>query len=1225
MGNKWTKDQELAIYSKWRDEEKTKSSNILVNAAAGSGKTAVLVERIINKICKDVTSPDYQSIDSLLVVTFTNAAAKEMQQRISDALSNRYKIALRDKDYKVANHLSEQNSLLYVSDIMTIDAFCMKIIKNYFYLLNIDPNFSVVDKAESDMIKDEAIEELFESYYGDEEFIKLLSLYSDNRYVSGLANIIIKIYEFTRTIAYPDKWMDEKCEEFNNFNEKSDWVSFLKNYVNNSASIALDIIISALKDMISYVSGLENIDDEEIEKWIKNNPPCEENDLYLSFGTHYKVMYDEYFMYKSVVDKSWDEIYNIVSNFEFTALNKKFPPVDKEKLVKDKEIISSFTSKRNEAKKQFEKIKEVVSMNLEDNSKLLRENLYPQALLLVKFTRLFGEIYSRMKDERNIREFNDIEHLCLKLFNEHPSVCEELKDKYSEILMDEYQDSNELQEEIFTKISRGDNIFMVGDVKQSIYRFRSSEPELFKSKCVTYKKEEGELNRKVVLSKNFRSRKEVLNSINSIFETVMSEDVGGIEYDVDQKLYPEESLYKEKNHGNCNQNISECHFILNDVAEDSEKIEALSDLELEARFIAKKIKELKDNKFLVKDKRLIKTFDENGKVVEISEEYYRPVQNKDIVILMSSQKKAAKVFMKELSRAGIECFAHSSGYFDKTEIRMVLSLLKVIDNPYNDVPLIALMRSVVEGFTDDDLCVIRSNSDECFYDAVKEMAVNENESVKEVSDKCKKMLSDIKRWKEYARFMSCDRLISTLYEETGIYSYCEAVFGQDAVKNLQLLFSRAKNYEDSGYKGLFNFIRYINKLKNKQEDMSQAILVGEESDAVRIMTIHKSKGLEFPVVFLARCSSKFIDKESAGRVILDKNYGFGLDFINYEKSYYHSTISKLSVKEKIKRESTSEEMRKLYVALTRAKEKLFVTAVCDRAKEENSPKKFREWDLAYDKDNKKVKSYIAENVNTFIDWIAPVVINDSTNWHYEVTEYNDVFCNLDYENISTQSDDITKSSLISVSEYKYPGINLTKLKPKISVTEIKNLNNDVIFELLEKPDFMEENTISGASYGTAVHYIMQKFIPKENVTCDDVAEFIADMVKREEITPQEADFVNPQDIVDFYSSELGQRIIKSDNVVREAPFEIEIDASEVYDVETDEKILLQGIIDCYFYEGDEIVIVDYKTDRYKDIDEIKEKYSVQIDYYSKAIEKICKKSVKNKIIYLFFTKSMIQY
>ncbi len=1223
----WTDEQKDAIYSKWCDDAKSISSNILVNAAAGSGKTAVLVERIINKLCCDKNSPDFCDIRNMLVVTFTNAAAKEMKQRISDALNEKFLQAIDDNDIVFAEHIKNQIKLINLSDITTIDAFCLKIVRNYFHLLNIDPDFKIADGAECEMIKDEVIEELFEEEYSKESFVNLALRLADSRDISNLGDIIRKLYNYTRSLPSPDEWLSEKKELLLSCKENNVYFKTVKDEIFNKINTAKCNLIIALKEMIEEVMSINfNLTEKEIIDIISMNPPEEENDIYYCFGTYYLAIYNDFMFCKSLLEIiEWDKMYQLFGSLEFIRLNQSPKFKNKDLLIKDKNILDPLKNRRDYAKELIIDAKNLMTGTINEIKDISVNEIYPMICKLVELCQNFSIKYSDKKRERNIMEFSDIEHLCLKVINENIDVQNEMKEKYSEILIDEYQDTNALQETIFSKISNGNNLFMVGDMKQSIYRFRSSDPEIFKRKSDTYIKEKNAPNRKIILSKNFRSRDIVLQSINSVFNGIMSEKVGEINYDKDQRLNCGDTTYIDKNIEFSNGYKSECIVILSKSEEDDD--DDLTSAQLEARFIANKIKELKDNNFLIRDKRKIKSTDEDGKVIESDEIYYRPIQNKDIAILMSSHKNVASIYQEELSSVGIDCYSQSSGYFEKTEITLALSLLKMINNPYNDIPLIAVMRSPVFSFSDDELCEIRFFKQDCFYNSLKAAA---EFSTEELKKKCIRFCENIKRWREYKKIMPCDKLIWTLYEETGLYSFCEAVFGEDAAANLRLLFIRARMYEDSGYKGLFNFIRYINKLQKREEDLSSAVSLGENSDVVRLMTIHKSKGLEFPVVFLAGTSKKFQMLDSRGKILFHKDLGIASDYINLEDSYHERTLQKNAISLKISQEAVSEESRKLYVGMTRAKEKLFVTSVCKRKNvqefETDAPVELGKWESMCDINGVMAHS-TAASVNRYIDWIAPIALIDKQNWNFQIIPYSDVKkSELIYEFIN--NDINTENSadvIISHNEYQYE--ISTQIPAKISVTGVNQIgNNSIVNDLAMKPEFLTENSkLTGAQKGTILHYIMQKFNPEKEVTIEEVENFISELIANEEITLTEANSISPVFIVDFYKSEIGKRILKSKRVYKEAPFEIEINISDITDIVSKEKVILQGIIDCYFYEDDEIVLVDFKSDYYDDIEEIKEKYRQQLHLYAHAIEKITTKKVKNKFLYLFSTKSMIQY
>ena len=1220
---KWTADQENAIYAKWRNKEKTESANILVNAAAGSGKTAVLVERIINKLCAPEGSPDRCSADNLLVVTFTNAAAKEMQGRIYSALSKKYAQAAQT-DSEEAEYLKRQLSLIHSADITTIDAFCLKEVRSRFHLLGIDPDFKIADSAECEMLKDDCIEELFEQSYRNEDFCELLNLFSDGRDDTALANVILNVFNFTRSQPNPDMWMEEKSELMLLDEDVNPYFRTVKAEVGEKLCRAAAMYKSAIELMYSAIYG-ENrhLSDSDLHSIIAENPPESDNDFHNSFGIIYKICANEYSLAKSVSQASWNEAKNLLESFVFEKINASVKNRNRDTEIKDSEILNPIKDKRAAAKKLLKDTAEYFFESVSDIQRITREHIYPMIRALIKYVKSFEEVYNKKKSEKNLCEFSDIEHMALRLFSDFSEVSDELKSKYTEILMDEYQDSNALQEAIFSEISRGNNQFTVGDMKQSIYRFRSSDPDIFKSKCDTYTKDETALNRKIVLSKNFRSRKEVLDGINSLFDGVMSESVGGVDYDDDQRLYCGDSDYEQMNTSRYGKNICECCVIVNDKPE--ENGEVLSETVIEARYVAKRIREMYDSGYLIRDKRKVKKTDDSGNVSETEEYCYRPVQYKDFAIIMSSPKYKAAIYKKELAEQGIDCYTQNIGYFDRPEIKLITALLKVINNPYNDIPLIAVMRSPIFGFSDDELCRIRMFADSSFYDCVKKCS----ESNEAVSEKCFKFLDTLGEWKYKSKLMPADKLIWYLYEESSIYSLAEAIYGSDAAANLRLLFMRAKKYENSGYKGLFNFIRFIGKLKKNETDLSTAAVAGENGNVVRLMTIHKSKGLEFPVVFFADSAKEFNSSDASGKLIMHKDLGFGADYINFDESFYMPSIEKKALVIQLNKDMLSEEMRKLYVGLTRAKEKLIVTAVAKmpniKEGSEPIPRKYDAWSGAVGEDKKMKKSF-AKSAESFIDWIAPIAMADSENWIYNQIPASEVTALTDNRIEFEKTDESGTQQPVKIGCCDESALNASVIPVKLSVTELNESIAENGIRLIPRPGFLDEKTkLTGAQRGTAIHYVMQKFIPFDGMTVRDVDNFINRLNADGELSDEEAAAVNPQLIIDFYLTELGKRILKSEKVVREAPFELKIPASDIFDGCTDEQILLQGIIDLCFYENDEIVIVDYKTDSAENIGEIKQKYKLQLEYYKLAAETICKKTVKNVFLYLFSSKSVIEY
>ena len=1217
----WTEEQKQAIHACWIDEEKTKRGNILVQAAAGSGKTAVLVERIIKKLIPEDIN-DAIDINRLLVVTFTNAAAGEMQQRISDALSKELTKAIKEGDFKKQKHLKRQLILLPSADITTIDAFCLKTIRNWFHLLDIDPDFSIMDSGELELLKDDAIEELFERMYEEENprFIDLICMYTDGRDDKALSDKIKQIYSFIQSFPDPQKWLYEKRDMFlegeNNF-----WVKEAVKNARISAKKGLKYLRNAADIILKSSLG----EYEDLEKTMHLFPPHEENDVYLSWGSYYTAVYDEYFNMKKMQDAGWQEIYEL-SKTPYIDLRKKADFVDKDKQINDKELKERVKNLRNMARDDAMRagVLKHISMPFDEVNSLLEQKLSKTVSELVDITVKFGDIYKKLKDEKNVMEFSDIEHLCLELFRNYPEVREEYRGTFLEILMDEYQDSNRLQEEIFQSISRGDNIFMVGDMKQSIYRFRSSDPTIFKEKSDLYKKDERAENRKIILGKNFRSRKAVLDSINDIFELIMTEDAGGMNYDEDQRLNVGDKSYEENGYDYR----SEC-IIIEEKGENDEDI--LKKASLEARVIATRIRELKESGFKIRDTETITIADpKTGEIKKQTNTIYRELKNKDIVILMSSYKGVSDIYMEELSNAGIECFAENDGYFERNEIKLIMSLLKIIGNPYQDIPLLGVMRSPIGGFSDDDLVNIRLSGDGYIYSAAKMLVADfkngkiEDEETLKTAKKTQEFIEKLKKWRGYITYMTSDKLLWTLYEETDIYGFVGALYGgEESRSNLRLLFERAKKYENTGYKGLFNFVRYISLLKKKNEDLSTATMLTENHDVVRIMTIHKSKGLEFPVVFLAGCGKKFNLRDTSGDLLLHKDAGFGLDYIDFEKSIKITNIAKTVTAGIIRSESIAEEIRKLYVALTRAKEKLIVTATIPG----------RKGDYSGGADDLEKKWEDIDEFNTlsavkFIDWIAPAAINSPTNWKYRAIKYKEALEGV----LQTEEEcETAVSEGINIERfmtYEYCYKDVSDIPSKVSVSQLKQEKNAEgnYTQMIPVPEFMKPKTkIKGARKGTVIHYVMQKIPLSKDMDEKYVENFIKSLEIKGNLTKEEIEAVDSKKIAEFYNGPLGIRMRNSREVWRERSFEIDISAKEISEsYPEEERVILQGIIDCYFLEDGEYVLVDYKSDYYENPEEMREKYTTQLALYADAIEKITEKRVKSKYLYLFFADDVLE-
>jgi len=882
----WTKEQEQAIYEK--------GSNILVAAAAGSGKTAVLVERIINNIINENID-----IDRLLVVTFTNAAASEMRERILSAIYKK----IEESDNEQENEkLQKQITLLNKASICTIDSFCLDVIKNNFFELDISPNFRIADTAEIELLKQEVLEEMFEEKYEneDENFVNLIHTYTTYKDDTPLKEIILKIYNQIQSNPFPEKWLEEKIEKFNikdlsqDFS-KTDWGQILLKDIEEEIIDCQSILKQELQKISRY---------DELEKYCQTIA----NDI------------DQLETLKVNLD-SWDKAYSINQNLEFVTW-----PRDSKITLEEKELAKQ--ARDNVKKKLNKKTDKFLIFNSQEANQDIYD-MYEKLNALKEIILEYGKKIAKAKKEKNILDFNDIEHFALNILVQEKDgqiiqteTAKKYQEKYVEIAIDEYQDSNLIQEYILRSISNKSNIFMVGDVKQSIYKFRQARPDLFYTKYNTYKlkqdkKENDDL--KIQLFKNFRSRKNVLDFTNIIFENLMTEKPWEIEYNLEEYLNLGAD-YKENG-----QDLKiEIHAIdLADIEEQEtetpeEDEEHIEDIELEARYVTQKIQELMQSNFQVYDAK---------------KKEFRNLKYKDIAILLRSTKTSAPIFEKELAKQNIPAFSDSSSeYLGSIEIQTIMSLLRIIDNPLQDIPLVTVLRSSIAGFTDNDLIQIRLNDKyDNFYNALLKAKLSVDETLK---TKITNFLDNIESWRKAKEYLALDELIWKIYSDTGFYNYV-GLMPNGALRqaNLKMLFERAKQYESASFKGLFNFINFIEKVHSGSGDLGSAKIIGENEDVVRIMSIHKSKGLEFPIVFLSNTGKSINLMDLKQNILIHNEIGLGTKYIDYDKQIEYDTLSKSAIANKLHLETLSEEMRILYVALTRAKEKLIITGIVKDTKE----------------------------------------------------------------------------------------------------------------------------------------------------------------------------------------------------------------------------------------------------------------------------------------------------
>ena len=1235
----WTDAQKEAIYSP------SGKGNILVSAAAGSGKTAVLVERIVDMILRD----DGTSIDRLLVVTFTEAAAAEMKERIMSRISKAYKEAMAAGDVAKGKYLREQSHLTSTADINTIDAFCLNVVKNNFHILGIDPNFSIMDTSEEKMIIDDVLSDLFMSLYASEDkeeydgFIRLVKVYASNRDDEGLKKLVGVIYKFIQSFPEPEKWLCEKRDMYSEDMTESVWVKevLIKKHIGSIINKHKDFWEKLRREMLDIVLKANNAEyDEAIEYNEKFTMAVEYWD---KVWKNVCSCCDAVSAISGICD--WDSMYDVYNRYfaKKSLLGMAINIVPKNKIADDEEwkkYYDKYNYMRDDLRSEFLKLPTQSKENFNDyiHAAEIKQAVDDITSLVIKFSNRYEE----RKAKRNLKTFSDIEHLAYRLFSENENIRSEYAQRYDEILIDEYQDTNGLQDSIFSLISNEEkNRFMVGDLKQSIYLFRGGDPSIFKSKNRLYS--DGDGGKRVSLSQNFRSRREVLESINAVFEKIMSDEVGDVVYNSDEALNREaqRECYIDGENLNCETNKligynSEFHRVV--VIEDSsDSDENVTEERAECACVAERIRELVDGHFKI----------------HIGGGEYRDIEYRDIVVLMREVKKGGAVMRDMLESRNIPAFVQREEYFEKREIKLMMSLISLINNNMQDIPLVAVMRSPIGGFTETELARIRlENKGRPFYNAVKYYKVgleNMTDDEERLRNKCRRFIGDLNRWRGYVKMKPIASLIWTLYQETGLYDFMGALEGgEEAQANLKLLYERARRYEASGFKGIFNFIRYIERMERRNDDLSGAKLVNENHNVVRIMTIHKSKGLEFPVVFLSRTTKQMVVRKN-DKIPLNKDLGFGMDYYNYEDNYYKKLLFSGYVNDVNYKEQMSESLRLMYVAMTRAKEKLIVTSV----------KKFKNEDL-YQGHLESLKEKCSKGnihaaivkAKSYYDWIAPVLSVGARCWDC----YDKVVSSLAYEQVEKvkredvviDNPDETRKMVEKILEFKYKYPKSGLIPAKTSVTAIKEMEDeehkredDPVF-MTQKPKFLREAKL-GAQIGTAHHQVMA-YIDLAAMKELDEAEyerFIGEEIVRIAKEGQiEKDIAEDEDIINlicnnvcgFFKSEMGEKLFNANAVYRERSFEIEIPACE-YDSELtkeyeDEKVVVQGIIDLYFEDcNGDIILVDYKTDRCKTDEEqaaVAQKYRKQLELYERAMEKILKKSVKDKYLYLFSAQNVVK-
>lgn len=1181
---RWTEEQNEAIT--------VRNKNLLVSAAAGSGKTAVLTERIIRLVTEDKVS-----LENMLIVTFTNAAAGEMRERILSKLIDC--LSIKDIDDKF---IRNQIAIVNKSFIITVHSFCIDIVRKNFFKLSLDPNFKIGDPVELNLTIVDIIDDLFEDEYelNNPEFLELVESYGTNRDDAKLKDIVLKLYRYIQSKPDPLGWLKE-----------------VTNYYKVSSDNFMDNIwmASLVEETKLQLLNLKDVVEHSIELCEHDGGPLE----YLS-----AVKSDYYIL----------EDLTISINSDYDSFTKKLSQIEYEKLKRiskkrevpiDEVLVDRVKSARDSLKKHLKKMQAgLASKDTETMIDQLSE-MEPLMQYLYTLVEKFTLKYKEEKTKKGILDFNDLEHYAIELLSDK-DISAKYREKFSYIFLDEYQDSNIVQETIINHIKREDNVFLVGDVKQSIYKFRLADPSLFIDKYTKYSKTRDAINYRVDLSKNFRSRREVLDGINFIFKSIMSTKLGEIEYDESAYLY-KGTDFEENFNSAVEINILDKSSEEEDIDDELKNLETV---ELEAIAISKKIKSLIGKK----------SYD--GKTKTFKELEYR-----DIVILLRATRSWSHIFADVFMDEGIPLFSDSgSGFFDVLEIKVFLSLLRIIDNKFQDIALITVLRSPIAGFSIEELISIRCinpaiSFNECFfnYDIDDDLAIKIN-AFKE----------KLENWIHESTFIRLDELIWKLLMESGFYYYAGGLpGGLERQGNLKILVDKAQMFENTSISGLFNFIKFIEKLEKTSGDMDTAKNVSESENVVRLMSIHKSKGLEFPVVILAGAGKKFNLMDLNSELLLDKDLGFGLKYVDYKNRYYMETLPQSAIKSKMKAAVLSEELRILYVALTRAVDKLIVFGSISKV--ETAVKK---WE-------KKLTPFNLLNCACYMDWIMSVVVrhNDlesfrneyaleldlisddlDTKFEANVLTRTELLSNLqkekntksEYKKVIVDREDmqevIISDNVKSKFEYKYKYENAMNFPSKVSVTELKKLSNSeeelsakmAIPELKPPVNFTHQSNdkreISGAELGSAYHLVLQHldYSLDKKLVINRTIDSLVDRRLLDKEVARELDFEKMQSFVD---SNLFDRIASSEKVFREEAFVIKMDVKG-------ESVLVQGIIDLYFIEDNKLVLVDYKSDKItKALSFYKSIYEAQLKLYEEALTKMSKYEVKESLLYFMDVDKLV--
>ena len=1204
MGMTWTKEQQQVI--------DLRNRNILVSAAAGSGKTAVLVERI-KELVLDKKHP--VDIDHLLVVTFTNAAAAQMKERVAKALEK----ALQENPSDV--RLQQQAALVQNAQITTIDSFCLYVLRNHFHEIGLEPNFRIGDEGELKLLREDVMTGLFEQCYEEKHpgFLHLISCYGTSRSDAPVRDMIFKLYSYAQSYPWPKQWLREalSCYE-------------IKTEQELEQAPFIEMTVEYGKQMVKG---------------------------YLEQAEHYHELcqdVDGPYMYEEACEQDVERMEELLSCSTYQDFYEELGKCKFATLGRAKDYIGS-PEKQEQVKTERKKLKDGIGKLKSDCFVLTFQEILeqltlvqPSAEALAEVTERFIDAFTERKQDKNLVDFSDLEHFALEILVEEETgkpteTAKEFQNAYEEIMIDEYQDSNYVQETILRTISREvvgqNNLFMVGDVKQSIYRFRLARPELFMEKFDTYETTDAPCQR-IDLHKNFRSRDTVLTFTNDIFYRIMKRNLGGVDYTDEAALYCGADYPAGEKEDAFD---SEILLTTTQELEEGTK-QQISKQELEAKLIAVRIRKMVGKEEVVDE--------ETGE--------FRKVRYGDIVILLRSLSEWADLFAEVLNANGIPAHTVSrTGYFSALEIRTVLNYLRILDNPRQDIPLAAVLKSPMAGLSDEQLARLRLLAEDkpyhqcvkMFLEAEEELTEKESTADEDMRAKLKRFSETYKKLRRQTMDIPMHELLQKVLKETGYARYASALpAGRQRLANLHMLSEKAIAYEKTSYRGLYHFIRYIDELQKYDVDFGEAELVGENEDAVNIMSIHKSKGLEFPVCFVSGMGKSFNKQDSRSKMILHPNLGVGLDIIEEDRRIKVPAFFKKVIARQTELESLGEELRVLYVAFTRAKEKLIITGCI---KDEEMLQQIRE---IYCGSNRKALNFKERaEAKTFLEWILPAAaasgswdkVSYVTPWSmledeaaHQITEH------VSLRQRVQQAEEVSDTLYEKIKEqlsYQYPHPDAIHLVTKYSVSELKHRamrelaakeEEDVTPKFLEEvstpyvPAFMEgkAEVNQGALRGTAMHRLMECYDFTKMPDCSDefaenIKKQLTGLVQMGKVSEDMQKLIRIPSVELFLKSQLAPRMKAAamrDDLFREKPFVMGNHEME------EEMVLIQGIIDVFWVEEDGIVLLDYKTDRVDSATRLRDMYKEQMDLYAEALERIFPLPVKEKYLYSFRLNQAIE-